>query len=315
MITILSLPEDIERVSILWKEMLTQLDNGVIASQNGQTSGEVKCESELLEELDRLIGLTAVKEDLHSLINIIKLNEHRRKRNLSPIPTTKHLVFSGNPGTGKTTVARILAKIYNKLGILSKGHLVEVDRSGLVSQFLGATATKTMNAIQKAMGGILFIDEAYALTVGKHNSDYGSEAVDTLLKAMEDNRDDLVVIVAGYPDLMEQFLESNPGLRSRFNKFIQFEDYSPEEMLSIFLLLCKNHEYQIGAGVKEKLLRTFNQRCLCKGKNFANGREVRNLFEQSVGNQANRLGKKNNPTDEELLTLQVEDIADMKEGV
>ena len=198
---------------------------------------------ELLEELNSLTGLDDVKKDVNSLINLLQIRKIREERGMKQIPMSLHLVFSGNPGTGKTTVARLLAKIYYNLGVLTKGHLVEVDRSGLVGGYVGQTAIKVQEVIQKSLGGILFIDEAYSLTANKGENDYGLEAVDTLLKGMEDHRDDLVVIVAGYPDLMNEFLNSNPGLRSRFNKFINFADYNPKELVDIFKNMCNKSGY------------------------------------------------------------------------
>lgn len=285
-----------------WAELLAAAEHGV------NKEGKVENLDALLEELNRLIGLAAVKEEIHSLINIIQINNRRKSLGIATVPMSKHLVFSGNPGTGKTTVARLLAKIYGKLEILSKGHLIEVDRAGLVAGYVGQTATKTLEVIQKALGGILFIDEAYSLTVGKGDTDYGFEAVDTLLKAMEDHRDDFVVVVAGYPDQMEEFLESNPGLRSRFNTFIHFEDYKPDELLDIFRLSCRNNHYRMGEGVEEHLLTVFTDMYEHRGKDFANGREVRNLFEKSIARQANRLAQDGVLDDEKLVTLEVADL-------
>lgn len=285
-----------------WAELLAVAEHGV------NKEGKVENLDSLMEELNSLIGLAAVKEEIHSLINIIQINNRRKSLGIATVPMSKHLVFSGNPGTGKTTVARLLAKIYGKLDILSKGHLIEVDRAGLVAGYVGQTATKTLEVIQKALGGILFIDEAYSLTVGKGDTDYGFEAVDTLLKAMEDHRDDLVVVVAGYPDQMEEFLESNPGLRSRFNTFIHFEDYKPDELLNIFRLSCRNNHYHMGEGVEEHLTAVFTDMYEHRGKDFANGREVRNLFEKSIARQANRLAREGNLDDEKLVTLEVADF-------
>jgi SpoVK/Ycf46/Vps4 family AAA+-type ATPase len=218
-----------------------------------------------------------------------------------------HLVFSGNPGTGKTTVARLLAQIYHEIGLLSKGHLIETDRSGLVGGYVGQTAVKTQEVIKSALGGILFIDEAYSLAQESEN-DYGKEAIDTLLKAMEDHRDDLIVIVAGYPALMEKFLYSNPGLESRFNKFIYFEDYNDIELYEIFMLMCQDSNLSLDEGAEDYLKQYFKKVYENRSKNFANGRAVRNLFEEVITNQANRLAQQSDITDEELNTLTYEDF-------
>lgn len=264
--------------------------------------------SELMEELNGLIGLDSVKNEVNSLINLLRVNKVRAERGMKQVPTSKHLVFSGNPGTGKTTVARILAKIYKSLGVLSKGQLVEVDRSRLVAGYVGQTAIQTQEIIQQAMGGILFIDEAYTLSSSKGSNDFGQEAIDTILKAMEDNRDDFVVIVAGYPDLMQDFLDSNPGLRSRFNKFIYFDDYTPDELTAIFNVLCEKSGYAIDDEIDKYLHDYFEERYNNRDRNFANGREVRNFFEIAVSNQANRLATDPDLTDEELITLTIEDV-------
>jgi SpoVK/Ycf46/Vps4 family AAA+-type ATPase len=198
---------------------------------------------ELMNELDHLTGLSGVKENLKNLINVIRIRKLREKMGLSQTGMSLHLVFSGNPGTGKTTVARLLAKIDKALGVVSQGQLVEVDRAGLVEGYMGQTAQKTQEVIDSAIGGILFIDEAYTLTAGKDEKDFGKEALDTLLKRMEDNRDNLIVIVAGYTELMEEFVNSNPGLKSRFNKNIFFKDYTGDELYKIFESMCKKQEY------------------------------------------------------------------------
>ncbi|MDO5859882.1 AAA family ATPase [Methanobrevibacter sp.] len=262
---------------------------------------------EYLDELNKLIGLERVKKDVNSLINLVQIRKIREKRGIKQPSMSLHLVFSGNPGTGKTTVARLLSKIYHEIGLLSKGHLIETDRSGLVGGYVGQTAIKTREVIQSAMGGILFIDEAYSLAQSSEN-DYGKEAIDTLLKAMEDHRDDLIVIVAGYPALMEKFLYSNPGLESRFNKFIYFDDYNDEQLYEIFWLMCDESNLTMDAGADRYIREYFKKMYENRSKNFANGRAVRNLFEEVITSQANRLASKENITDEELNTLTYEDF-------
>jgi SpoVK/Ycf46/Vps4 family AAA+-type ATPase len=236
----------------------------------------------------------------------------REEMHMKPPSVSLHMVFSGNPGTGKTTVARLLSGVYKSLGLLEKGHLVEVDRSGLVSGYIGQTATKVQEVVQKALGGILFIDEAYTLTSGKGEGDFGQEAVDTLLKAMEDHRDELVVIVAGYPELMNGFLDSNPGLRSRFNKFLYFEDYKPEELVEILEDQCKKAEYRMSEEAHDLALAFFEDRVAKHLDNFANGRDARNYFEKAVANQASRIVELDQVDETVLQTLEAVDFQDIE---
>ncbi len=269
---------------------------------------EPKSADELLNELNALVGLERVKQEVNNLINLLKIKQMRKERGLPQAVLSMHLVFSGNPGTGKTTVARLLAGIYRGLGLLSSGHLVEVDRSQLVSGYVGQTAGKVIEVVESAIGGILFIDEAYTLTVHSGTNDFGQEAVDTLLKAMEDHRDDLVVIVAGYTQLMEEFLASNPGLRSRFSTFIYFEDYDAEELTAIYESMCKKASYELSAEAKEALREYFVYRCENKPENFANARDARNLFEKTITQQANRLVTMTNVSNEELVKIEKADL-------
>lgn len=263
----------------------------------------------LQKELDGYIGLENVKREVRSLINIAQVYQKRRENDLPVADMSLHMVFSGNPGTGKTMIARLMARVYHSLGILSKGHLVEVDRSGLVAGYVGQTAIKTSKVLEKAAGGVLFVDEAYTLTSGGSENDFGQEAVDTILKAMEDNRDDLVVIVAGYTELMHDFIESNPGLRSRFNRYLEFPDYTPEEMLEIFRGNCKRSCYEPREEALDALLSYFEKMTAARRRTFGNARGVRNVFEQILSCQANRLAEKDTVSREDLMQILPEDVA------
>lgn len=242
----------------------------------------------LLRNVDELIGLGAVKKEIHDMVNLLLVQKLREKRGLKSPYISRHLVFTGNPGTGKTTIARYLGKIYKNLGILSKGQMIETDRAGLVAGYMGQTAEKVREVTDKAMGGILFIDEAYTLSNNKEG-DFGQEAIDTLLKIMEDHRDELIVIVAGYTDRMDEFLNSNPGLRSRFSKYIAFDDYSNEELLQIFKSYCTEQDYHMDQSLEIILVKKFEELRRSEGDNFGNARTVRNYFEKVISNQANRI--------------------------
>ncbi len=261
----------------------------------------------LLQQLNDLTGMQSVKTEINNMINLLKICKIRQENGLQTPPVTNHMVFLGNPGTGKTTVARILAKIYHGLGVLSKGHLVEVDRSGLVAGYMGQTSEKVTEVIEKAKGGILFIDEAYALANGQQG-DFGQEAIDILNKAMEDNRDDLIVIAAGYHDEMQDFLDANPGLRSRFNRTIEFPNYDAAELLEIMTNRAKSLDYTLTGDAVQYVLDTFTRILACPPENFGNARSVRNYLDRVIHNQANRLIAENNFKEEDLTRLTLADV-------
>lgn len=259
----------------------------------------------LLAELDELIGMTSVKREVHLVTNLTRIQQLREKRGLPVLDQSRHLVFTGNPGTGKTTVARLLSRIYRSLGVVTKGHLVESDRAGLVAGYVGQTATKVTAVFDRADGGTLLIDEAYSLVRGGEN-DFGLEAIDTIVKLVEDRRDRLVVIVAGYPEEMAEFVDANPGLRSRFPKSIHFPDYSDDELLAIFESIGGKGRYELTDEASQRVGAWIG--AVPREKGFGNGRLARNLFETAVARQATRLAAVPDPTDAQLTTLEPDDI-------
>ncbi|MBR5094648.1 MAG: AAA family ATPase [Oscillospiraceae bacterium] len=288
-------------------------------TSGGETKTEAKTEEAekpdfdtLMAELEDLIGLEEVKKDVKDLMNLVKVRKLRQQNDLPVPPMSLHLVFMGNPGTGKTTVARLISGLYAAIGVLSKGQLVEVDRSGLVAGYVGQTALKTQEVIKSALGGVLFIDEAYSLSSGGEN-DFGRESIETLLKAMEDHRDDLIVVVAGYTGPMEKFLTSNPGLASRFNKYFYFPDYNGEQLMAMFRSRCKKNGYALTPEAEKAAEEYFTRLYEFRGPNFGNGRDVRNVFEDMIVRQSNRLAAMEAPTKEDLMAVLPEDLEDRDE--
>ena len=261
---------------------------------------------DVMAELDGLIGLANVKAEVRRLTSMLQVQQIRAERGLPVIETSHHLVFTGNPGTGKTTVARLLSQIYRAVGVVAKGHLVETDRSKLVAGFVGQTAIKTLETLQASLGGMLLIDEAYALARGGDN-DFGREAIDTLVKFMEDHRDDLAIVAAGYTAEMANFIDANPGLKSRFTRTISFPDYTDDELVAIFLALGEKSQYVCSDDALARVRHFISAEPRTRG--FGNARFVRNLFETAIAHQAQRVAPLNDPSDEQLTTLTAADIA------
>lgn len=270
---------------------------------------EAADDRDYMAELHSLIGLKKVKDDVQSLINLLQVQAMREKQGLPNTQVSYHCVFTGNPGTGKTTVARILAGVYKQLGILKKGHLVETDRSGLVGEYVGQTAPKTNAKVDEALDGVLFIDEAYSLLGG--DNDFGAEAISTLLKRMEDDRNRLVVILAGYTDEIKEFIDSNPGLRSRFNRYVRFDDYTADELMEIFKFNLKKSKYKIKREAYESLHDKVRQAVIYKDQNFGNARYIRNLYEKVIQQQANRLALMQTVSADELSLITKDDITNI----
>jgi stage V sporulation protein K len=290
-------------------ERVRQTVGDEFAEQFGPKQTEPpKTLEELQRELDSLTGLESVKEQVRALLAFLEVQARRQEHGLAEVATSQHLVFLGNPGTGKTTVARLLAQMYRAMGLLKRGHLVEVDRAGLVGEYVGTTAIKTDRAVKRALDGVLFIDEAYALTRGHGDErDFGPDAVETLLKRMEDYRHRLVVIVAGYPVLMRRFLESNPGLHSRFSREITFPDYTTDELLAISQKFATDAEYRFDEGALEALRVVLDN--AKRGERFGNARFARTLFEQALNAQALRLqARLDEIGPDELSCLTAEDV-------
>lgn len=277
-----------------------------------QLSEAVANAHKAVDKLNSLTGLLEVKKSIQTIINNIAVNQRREASGLKVAPMMYHCVFVGNPGTGKTTVARLLGQVYCGIGVLKKGHLIETDRSGLVAEYVGQTAAKTNSIIDSALDGVLFVDEAYTLTSGGSN-DFGAEAVATLLKRMEDDRDRLVVVLAGYPDKMQQFISSNPGLKSRFSRVIHFEDYSLDELMEIFGNLLERNEYTIDPDARQMVEDMLANELQTRDEQWGNARNVRNLFEQLVRAQANRIIDNNGRSKDELQKITAGDVSNVAE--
>ena len=289
-------------------ELLRQKMDRQVLRNNDSNNQQINNIDDILKELNKLIGLKQLKEEINNLVAFLNIQKKREEHGLPKSPLTLHLVFCGSPGTGKTTVARLIGQIYKELGVLKKGHCVETDRSGMVAEYIGHTAPKVEKLIESALDGVLFIDEAYTLKPLDSPKDFGQEAIDTLLKRMEDYRDRLVVIVAGYDAEMNRFISSNPGLQSRFTRYFKFNDYVPEEMLAIFEEICKSSQYIVSSQAKNKLLEKFTALYENRDSSFGNGRLVRNIFEKTIEKQATRLAKVKNIERDMMIKIISEDI-------
>jgi AAA+ superfamily predicted ATPase len=298
-------------INLTVKDEITEnVEAGEVTKHIHQKEVEEIPIEEAIKELDQLIGLSAVKNEINTLINFIQVQKAREEKGLKSSKLSYHIVFTGNPGTGKTTVARVVSKIYKALGVLQQGHLVETDRSGLIAEYVGQTAVKVNKKVDSALNGVLFIDEAYSI-VGSEQDSYGLEAVSTLIKRMEDDRDKLILILAGYTNEMNNFIESNPGFKSRFNRYIEFTDYTPEELMLIFESLCKKSDYNISEKAKFRLAEIFKRAYEGRDKSFGNGRFVRNIFEKCMERQANRIAGIGQLTSEVLTLIVDEDIPEL----
>lgn len=282
--------------------------NEICGGRNAKSNEPEMSFDELMAELNGLVGLSNVKSKVNDLIAFQKVQQLRKQNGLPASKNTMHLAFTGNPGTGKTTVARIFGRIYKKLGILSSGHFIEVSRTDLIAGYQGQTALKVKKIIEKAKGGVLFIDEAYSITENEHTDSYGRECLTELTKALEDYRDDLVVIVAGYTEPMNVFFESNPGLRSRFNNFIEFDDYSSLELYEILIRMCSKSQYELDQEARLLVKNIFEDAVCNKGAQFSNGRFARNLFEELIMNHSRRVARIERPTIKDLYTIMKDDF-------